>query len=64
MPSTERKKLELKPKDVDGSDRLTAGCVLTDLVTPAFSRMVVYAKGRRVQKLDVLLTVHRGTVGP
>jgi hypothetical protein len=28
MPSTDRK-LELKAKDIDGSDRLTAGCVLT-----------------------------------
>ena len=26
MPSTERR-LELKVKDIDGSDRLTAGCV-------------------------------------
>jgi hypothetical protein len=29
MPSTGRK-LELKAKDIDGSDRLTAGCVFTD----------------------------------
>jgi len=26
MPSTDRR-LELKAKDIDGSDRLTAGCV-------------------------------------
>jgi hypothetical protein len=44
MPSTDRK-LELKAKDIDGSDRLTAGCVLTDLESPAVSRMAVYASG-------------------
>jgi hypothetical protein len=44
MPSTDRK-LELKAKDIDGSDRLTAGCVLTDLASPAVSRTAVYAKG-------------------
>jgi hypothetical protein len=44
MPSTDRK-LELKAKDIDGSDCLTAGCVLTDLASPAVSRMAVYASG-------------------
>jgi hypothetical protein len=44
IPSTDRK-LELKAKDIDGSDRLTAGCVLTDLASPAISRAAVYAKG-------------------
>jgi len=29
MPSTDRR-LELKAKDIDGSDHLTAGCVLID----------------------------------
>jgi hypothetical protein len=33
MPSTERR-LQLKAKDIDGSDRLTAGCVLMDLASP------------------------------
>src|SRR5215469_9331312 len=40
MPSTDRK-LELKAKDIDdtdGSDRLTAGCVLTDLASPPSHR--------------------------
>jgi hypothetical protein len=44
MPSTDRK-LELKAKDIDGSDRLTAGCVLTDLASLAVSRTAVYANG-------------------
>jgi hypothetical protein len=44
MPSTDRK-LELKAKDIDGSYRLTAGCVLTDLASPAVSRTAVYANG-------------------
>jgi hypothetical protein len=44
MPSTDRK-LELKAKDINASDRLTAGCVLTNLVSPAVSRTAVYAKG-------------------
>jgi hypothetical protein len=44
MSSTDRK-LELKAKGIDGSDHLTAGCILTDLVSPAVSRMAVYANG-------------------
>ena len=47
MPSTDRK-LELKAKDIDdidGSDRLTAGCVLTDLASPAVSQTAVYTNG-------------------
>jgi hypothetical protein len=44
MPSTDRK-LELKAKDIDGSDRLAAGCVLTDLASPAVWRTTAYAKG-------------------
>jgi len=36
MLSADRK-LELKAKEIDGSDRLTAGCVLTDLASPAVS---------------------------
>jgi hypothetical protein len=44
MPSTDRK-LELKAKDIDGSDRLTAGCVLINLASPAVSRTAVYANG-------------------
>jgi len=44
MPSTDRR-LELKAKDIDGSDRLTAGCVLMDLASPAVSRTAVYARG-------------------
>jgi hypothetical protein len=44
MPSTDRK-LELKAKDIDGSDRLTACCVLTDLVSLAISQVALYAKG-------------------
>jgi hypothetical protein len=44
MPSIERKG-RIKSKDIDGSDYLTAGCVLTDLVSPAVSRTAVYAKG-------------------
>ena len=47
MPSTDRR-LELKAKDIDGSDRLTAGCVLIDLASPGVSQMPVYAKGLRV----------------
>jgi hypothetical protein len=42
MPSTDRR-LELKAKDIDGSDRLTAGCVLIDLASPAVSQTAVYA---------------------
>jgi hypothetical protein len=37
MPSTDRK-LELKAKDIDGSDRLTAGCVLTQCFSTAEPR--------------------------
>jgi len=44
MPSTDRR-LELKAKDIDGSDRLTAGCVLIDLASSAISRTAVYANG-------------------
>ena len=44
MPSTDRR-LELKAKDIDGSDRLTAGCVLIDLASPGVSQTSVYAKG-------------------
>jgi hypothetical protein len=54
MPSTERK-LELKAKDIDGSDRLTAGCVLTDLATPTVSGTAVYAKGLELE-LEFLAT--------
>jgi len=46
MPSTDGR-LELKAKDIDGSDRLTAGCVLLDLASPAISRTAVYANGLR-----------------
>jgi hypothetical protein len=41
MPSTDRM-LELK--DIDGSDRLTAGCILTNLASPTVSQTAVYAK--------------------
>jgi hypothetical protein len=44
MPSTDTR-LELKVKNIDGSDRLTAGCVLMDLASPAVSRTAVYANG-------------------
>jgi len=44
MQSTDRR-LELKAKDIDGSDRLTDVCVLMDLASPAVSRTSVYAKG-------------------
>jgi hypothetical protein len=44
MPSTDRR-LELKVKDIDGSDHLTAGRVLIDLASPAVSRTAVYANG-------------------
>jgi len=44
MLSTDRR-LELKAKDIDGSDRLTAGRVLIDLASPAVSRTAVYANG-------------------
>jgi hypothetical protein len=44
VPSTDRR-LELKVKDIDGSDRLTAGCVLINLANPAVSRTAVYASG-------------------
>jgi hypothetical protein len=46
MPSTVRR-LELKVKDIDDSDRLTADCVLIDLASPAVSWMAVYANGLR-----------------
>jgi hypothetical protein len=38
-------RLELKAKDIDGSDRLTAGCVLIELASPAVSWTAVYANG-------------------
>jgi hypothetical protein len=47
MPSTDRR-LKLKVKDIDGSDRLTAGCVLIDLASPAVSRTAVYANGLKL----------------
>jgi hypothetical protein len=46
MPSTDRR-LELKAKDIDGSDLLTAGCTLINLSSPAVSWMAVYANGLR-----------------
>jgi hypothetical protein len=46
MPSTDRR-LELKAKNIDGSDRLKGGCVLMDLASPAISQTAVYANGMR-----------------
>ena len=40
MPSTDRR-LELKAKDIDGSDRLTAGCVCQWVKTVNQMRMNV-----------------------
>jgi len=37
MPSTDRR-LELKAKDIDGSDRLTAGCVCQWVKNRVFKR--------------------------
>ena len=51
MPSTDRR-LELKAKDIDGSDCLTAGCVLIDLASPAISRTAVYANGLIAQHVS------------
>ena len=51
MPSTDRR-LELKAKDIDGSDRLTAGCVLIDLASPAVSQTAVYANGLKERKKE------------
>ena len=48
MPSTDRR-LELKAKDIDGSDRLTASCVLINLASPGVSQTSVYAKGLKKQ---------------
>jgi len=47
MPSPDRR-LELKAKDIDGSDRLTAGCVLIDLASLGVSQTSVYAKGLNI----------------
>jgi hypothetical protein len=44
MQSADRR-LELKAKDIDGSDRLTDVCVLMDLASPVVSQTSVYAKG-------------------
>jgi hypothetical protein len=44
MPSTDRR-LDLKEKDIDDSDRLTAGYVLIDLASPVVWRAAVYANG-------------------
>jgi len=52
MPSTDRR-LELKAKEIDGSDRLTAGCVLIDLASPGVSQTSVYAKGLNGREKDV-----------
>jgi hypothetical protein len=38
-------KARIKSEGIDGSDRLTAGCVLTDLARPAVLQPAVYAKG-------------------
>jgi hypothetical protein len=57
MPSTNRR-LELKAKDIDGSDRLTASCVLIDLASPAVSRTAVYASGLKNTQME---TIHRKT---
>jgi len=56
MPSTD-KRLELKVKDIDGSDHLTAGCVLIDLASPAVSRTAVYANGLIKSLIEWCLTV-------
>jgi len=54
MPSTDRRP-ELKEKDIDGSDRFTAGCVLIDLASPGVSQTSVYAKG--LTSLNVLSVI-------
>jgi len=54
MPSTDRR-LELKAKDIDGSDRLTAGCVLIDLASPGVSQTSVYAKGLKCTTIYILM---------
>jgi len=57
MPSTDRR-LELKAKDIEGSDRLTAGCVLIDLASSAVSRTAVYANGLKMQRDIRLVIIH------
>jgi len=52
MPSTDRR-LELKAKDIDGSDRLRAGCVLIDLASPAVSWTAVYANGLKSRAIPL-----------
>jgi hypothetical protein len=54
MPSTDRK-LELKANDINVSDRLTGGCVRTDLSSSVTSQAAVYAKG--------LIKKHRSQLG-
>jgi len=56
MTSTDRR-LELKAKDIDGSDRLTAGCVLIDLASPGVSQTSVYAKGLNTSGNNIHLSV-------
>jgi hypothetical protein len=51
MPSTDRK-LELKAKDIDGSDCLTAGCVSTNLAS---------LDGCVCQGVKILLFISKGS---
>jgi len=62
MPSTDRR-LELKAKDTDGSDRLTAGCVLIDLASPAVSRTAVYANGLKELHFMVVAEIEEPVTG-
>jgi hypothetical protein len=55
MSSTDRKR-ELKAKDIDSSDCLTAGCVLIDLASPAVSQTAVYANGLKRSRVLECLT--------
>ena len=55
MPSADRR-LELKANDIDGSDRLTAACVLIDLASPDVSQTSVYAKGLISGRLQNFVT--------
>jgi hypothetical protein len=57
MPFTD-KKLQLKAKYINGSDRLTVSHVLTDLASPAISRTAVYANGLKINVLNIRKPKH------
>jgi hypothetical protein len=52
-------KARIKSEDIDGSDHLTAGFVLTELARPAILQPAVYAKGLKRPSMLPHCTKHQ-----